>query len=89
LAWIDVESLNLGEDPSVALVEKARVAFNSGHTFGKQCDQYVRLQWSNTAAMSMPYTAAHDSLCSGNTVAISATKSDMIFLKSGDSEFMV
>ena len=48
LAWIDVESLNLGEDPSVALVEKARVAFNSGHAFGKQCDQYVRLNFATS-----------------------------------------
>ena len=48
LAWIDVESLNLGEDPSIALVEKARVAFNSGHTFGKQCDQYVRLNFATS-----------------------------------------
>ena len=48
LAWIDVASLNLGTDPSVALVEKARVAFNSGHTFGKQCDQYVRLNFATS-----------------------------------------
>jgi cystathionine beta-lyase len=48
LAWIDVASLNLGADPSVALVEKARVAFNSGHTFGKQCDQYVRLNFATS-----------------------------------------
>ena len=48
LAWIDVESLNLGEDPSLALVEKAKVAFNSGHTFGKQCDQYVRLNFATS-----------------------------------------
>ena len=48
LAWIDVASLNLGADPSVVLVEKARVAFNSGHTFGKQCDQYVRLNFATS-----------------------------------------
>ena len=48
LAWIDVESLNLGEDPSLALVEKAKVAFNSGHTFGKHCDQYVRLNFATS-----------------------------------------
>ena len=48
LAWIDVASLNLGADPSVALVEKARVAFNPGHTFGKQCDQYVRLNFATS-----------------------------------------
>ncbi len=48
LAWIDVASLNLGADPSVVLVEKARVAFSSGHTFGKQCDQYVRLNFATS-----------------------------------------
>jgi len=48
LAWIDVESLNLGADPSVTLVETARVAFNSGHIYGKQCDQYVRLNFATS-----------------------------------------
>ena len=48
LAWIDVASLKLGADPSMALVKKARVAFNSGHTFGKQCDQYVRLNFATS-----------------------------------------
>ena len=48
LAWLDVASLNLGADPSVTLVEKARVAFNSGHIYGKQCDQYVRLNFATS-----------------------------------------
>ena len=48
LAWLDVESLNLGVDPSVTLIEKGRVAFNSGHAFGKQCDQYVRLNFATS-----------------------------------------
>ena len=48
LAWLDVESLNLGADPSVTLIEKGRVAFNAGHTFGKQCDQYVRLNFATS-----------------------------------------
>lgn len=48
LAWLDVESLQLGEDPSVTLVEKGRVAFNPGHTFGKQCHQYVRLNFATS-----------------------------------------
>ena len=48
LAWLDVESLNLGVDPSVTLIEKARVAFNPGHAFGKQCDQYVRLNFATS-----------------------------------------
>ena len=48
LAWLDVESLNLGADPSVTLIEKGRVAFSPGHAFGKQCDQYVRLNFATS-----------------------------------------
>jgi cystathionine beta-lyase len=48
LAWLDVESLNLGENPSVRLIEKGRVAFSPGHGFGKQCDQYVRLNFATS-----------------------------------------
>jgi cystathionine beta-lyase len=48
LAWLDVESLKLGEDPSVTLIEKGRVAFNPGHAFGKQCNQYVRLNFATS-----------------------------------------
>ena len=55
----------------------------------KNWGAYVRLQCSNTAVVSMLYTAAHASPCSGNTVAMSATKSEMIFLNSGAGwEFM-
>ena len=48
LAWLDLESLQLGADPSVTLIEKGRVAFNPGHTFGKQCHQYVRLNFATS-----------------------------------------
>ena len=48
LAWLDVESLNLGTDPSVTLIEKNRVAFSPGHAFGKQCDQYIRLNFATS-----------------------------------------
>jgi len=48
LAWLDLESLHLGADPSVTLIEKGRVAFNPGHAFGKQCDQYVRLNFATS-----------------------------------------
>lgn len=48
LAWLDVESLNLGEDPSITLIEKGRVAFKPGHAFGKQCNQYVRLNFATS-----------------------------------------
>ena len=48
LAWLDLESLHLGADPSVTLIEKGRVAFSPGHGFGKQCDQYVRLNFATS-----------------------------------------
>jgi len=48
LAWLDLESLNLGTDPSVTLIEIGRVAFSPGHAFGKQCNQYVRLNFATS-----------------------------------------
>ena len=48
LAWLDLEALGLGEDPSIALLERGRVAFNAGHTYGKQCSQYVRLNFATS-----------------------------------------
>ena len=48
LAWLDVEALQLGEDPSKVLLEKGRVAFNAGHTFGAQTSQYVRLNFATS-----------------------------------------
>jgi cystathionine beta-lyase len=48
LAWLDLEALNLGADPSVVLLEKGRVAFNAGHIYGKQCSQYVRFNFATS-----------------------------------------
>lgn len=48
LAWLDVASLHLGVDPSITLIERGRVAFSPGHGFGKQCDQYVRLNFATS-----------------------------------------
>ena len=48
LAWLDLENLNLGDDPCLTLLEKGRVAFNAGHTFGKQTQQYVRLNFATS-----------------------------------------
>jgi cystathionine beta-lyase len=48
LAWLDLEALNLGSDPSATLLEKGRVAFKAGHTYGKQCSQYVRLNFATS-----------------------------------------
>ena len=48
LAWLDLSSLDLGEDPSQVLLEKGRVAFNSGSLYGAQCSQYVRLNFATS-----------------------------------------
>ena len=48
LAWLDLEALQLGDDPSATLIEKGKVAFNAGHTFGAQCSQYVRLNFATS-----------------------------------------
>ena len=48
LGWLDLEALNLGEDPSVTLLEKGRVGFNAGHIYGKQCSQYVRFNFATS-----------------------------------------
>ena len=48
LAWLDLEALNLGADPSAVLIEKGRVAFNAGHMYGKQCSQYVRFNFATS-----------------------------------------
>ena len=48
LAWLDLSTLNLGEDPSATLLEKGRVAFNPGHSYGLQCSQYVRLNFATS-----------------------------------------
>ena len=48
LAWLDLSTLNLGEDPSATLLEKGRVAFNPGHSYGSQCPQYIRLNFATS-----------------------------------------
>jgi cystathionine beta-lyase len=48
LGWLDLEALNLGDNPSEKLLEKGKVAFNSGQSFGKQCSQYVRINFATS-----------------------------------------
>lgn len=43
LAWIDCRSLELGSDPASHFLEHARVALNSGPTFGTGGEGHVRL----------------------------------------------
>ena len=43
LGWIDLRYYRLGEDPAAVLVDSARVALNSGHTYGADYDGFVRI----------------------------------------------
>lgn len=48
LAWLDMSALNLGEDPGLALIQKAKVAFNSGHIYGELGRNHVRLNFATS-----------------------------------------
>ena len=48
LAWLDLSALNLGEDPSVTLIERGKVAFNAGHYYAPHTSQYVRLNFATS-----------------------------------------
>lgn len=43
LAWLDLRQLRLGDDPTTALVEEARVALNAGLSFGEAGRGFARL----------------------------------------------
>lgn len=46
LAWLDISSLNIGENPAANLIKEQRVAFVPGRDLGKQYDQYVRINFA-------------------------------------------
>ena len=48
LAWLDVSSLNLGENPAEVLLEKGKVAFNPGAIFGPDSQQFIRLNFGTS-----------------------------------------
>ena len=48
LAWLDLTSFNLGEDPAAVLIEKAKVACVPGVRFGPQSTQSVRLNFATS-----------------------------------------
>jgi cysteine-S-conjugate beta-lyase len=48
LAWLDLTALNLGADPGATILEKSKVAFNSGHIYGQQWNQFVRLNFATS-----------------------------------------
>lgn len=48
VAWLDLSKLNLGDDPSVTLLERGKVAFNPGKTFCPNHSQFVRLNFGTS-----------------------------------------
>jgi cystathionine beta-lyase len=43
LAWVDLSSYGLGDDPAKVILERARVAFSPGLTFGREGSGYARM----------------------------------------------
>lgn len=43
LTWVDCRDLGLGDNPAAAFLERGRVAFNPGHTFGTGGEGHVRI----------------------------------------------
>jgi cystathionine beta-lyase len=48
LAWLDLTSLNLGENPAQTLLEKGKLALNSGAMFGADSGNFVRLSFATS-----------------------------------------
>ncbi|CAB4626393.1 MAG: aminotransferase class I/II-fold pyridoxal phosphate-dependent enzyme [Actinobacteria bacterium] len=46
LAWLDVSTLNLGENPALKILTEQKVAFVPGADLGKQYDQYIRINFA-------------------------------------------
>lgn len=46
LGWIDLRPYRLGVDPAALLIASARVALNSGHSYGAAYDGFVRLNFA-------------------------------------------
>ncbi len=51
LAWLDCRSANLPQNPYEFFLEKGRVAFNNGETFGKGGQDFVRLNFGCPRSM--------------------------------------
>ena len=48
LAWLDMSDLALGINPSLVLLERGKVALNSGGSFGPHTSQFVRLNFATS-----------------------------------------
>ena len=51
LSWLDCRAMNLGDDPASFFLESARVALNSGPTFGPGGAGFARLNFANSPAL--------------------------------------
>ena len=51
LSWIDFSEYQLGDDPSLYLVENSKVAFVPGARFGEKFSQYIRLNFATSPAI--------------------------------------
>ncbi|HSS31730.1 MAG TPA: aminotransferase class I/II-fold pyridoxal phosphate-dependent enzyme [Solirubrobacterales bacterium] len=51
LAWLDLRELDLGDDPSEALLERGRVALSPGPQFGPQGAGFARLNFGTSPAL--------------------------------------
>ena len=48
LAWLDLSTLNLGQNPGEALLEKGKLALNAGIMFGADSGNFVRLNFATS-----------------------------------------
>jgi cystathionine beta-lyase len=49
LSWIDFRDTDLGEDPAAVILERAKIAVNSGLAFGDPGKGFVRLNFGTSA----------------------------------------
>lgn len=61
LAWVDVSTLNIGENPALTVIEEKKVAFVPGVDHGAPYQQYVRI---NFAASKADIDSSVDALAS-------------------------
>ena len=48
LAWLDMSSLGLGEDPAARILEKGKVALNGGALYGPKHKSFIRLNFGTS-----------------------------------------
>lgn len=51
LAWLDLRALDLGNDPSLPILERGRLAVSPGPQFGREGSGFVRLNFGTTPSL--------------------------------------